>query len=103
MKDKIVAIIKEIKEACKETELANVTHDEILSDAIVIYVNTRTFVAEAQDIAGQQQQPAGTENQELASEKQKAFAKQLGYKNNMDNLTKREASAIINELKNKQK
>lgn len=99
MKEHLKSIIEAIKQACAETGMTLVTNDEILSDAIVVYINTKTFMAEAKDIS---QQPVG-ENQVLASEKQKAFAKQLGYKENMDNMTMKEASAKINELKNKGK
>jgi hypothetical protein len=101
MKEQLKAIIETIKQACVETGLTNVTNDEILSDAIVIYINTKTFVAEAQDIAGQK--PAGNPMNDLASDKQKAFLEQLGYTEKTDGITKKEASKLIEELKSKAK
>jgi hypothetical protein len=106
MKEQLKAIIEEIKQACIETGMTNVTNDEIVSDATAIYINTNTFRAEAIATDISQQQSAGnsaSNPMELASDKQKSFLKQLGYKENMDNMTKREASEVINKLKNKAK
>jgi hypothetical protein len=86
--EELKEIIKMVALACDELGMKDVSGDMVLDCSVRIYNAGRIS----------NNKPAVTE---MATSKQQALLKRLGYKDNPVNLTKKDASKVIDEMINK--